>query len=142
MKTYSELMTLPTFEERFHYLEQKNVVGDPTFGYDRWLNQNFYNSYGWRKVRRMIAIRDDGCDLGCEDRPIYGKIHIHHIEPITKEDILNGSEKLYDPNNLISVSELTHKALTFGSIELLPKPYVPRTPYDTSPWRQIEENSK
>lgn len=142
MKTYKELMTLPTFEERFHYLEQKSIVGDPTFGYDRWLNQNFYNSHGWRNVRRVIAIRDDGCDLGCEDHPIYGRIHIHHIEPITKDDILSNSEKLYDPNNLISVSEITHKALTFGSIELLPKPYKPRTPYDTSPWRENGENSK
>ena len=135
MRNYTELITLPSFEERFHYLEQDGSIGEQTFGYDRWLNQKFYSSYEWQKVRRAIAIRDDGCDLGCEDHPIRGRIHIHHIEPITKEDILTNSPKLYDPTNLISVSELTHRALTFGSIDLLPKPYKPREPYDTSPWR-------
>ena len=135
MKTYKELMALPTFEERFEYLKENGVVGEPTFGYDRWLNQKFYTSNEWRKVRKMIAIRDDGCDLGCEDHPIYGRIHVHHINPITKDDIVNGSSKLFDPQNLISVSDLTHRALTFGSIDLLPTPYKERMPYDTSPWR-------
>lgn len=139
MKTYKELMTLPTFEDRFHYLENGNKVGDPTFGYDRWLNQKFYTSTEWRRIRRIIAIRDDGDDLGCEDHPIYGRIHVHHIEPITKEDILNNSPKLYDPNNLISVSELTHRALTYGSIDLLPTPWKERSPNDTSPWRTVED---
>lgn len=135
MKTYTELMTLPTFEERFNYLVMHGRVGDPTFGYDRWLNQKFYTSSEWRRIRKIIAIRDDGCDLGCEDRPITGRIHIHHIEPITKEDIVNHSSKLFDPNNLISVSDNTHKALTYGSPDLLPSEHKERTPYDTCPWR-------
>lgn len=135
MKSYQDLMTLPTFEERFHYLETGNRVGEATFGYERWLNQKFYSSNEWRKVRRQIAIRDDGCDLGCEDYPISGRIHVHHINPITAEDIQNNDPKLFDPNNLISTSELTHKALTYGSYDDLPKPYIPRSMHDTSPWR-------
>lgn len=138
MKSYQDLMTLPTFEERFHYLETGNKVGEATFGYERWLNQRFYSSNEWRRIRRQIAIRDDGYDLGCEDHPINGRIHIHHINPITIEDIKNNDPKLFDPNNLISVSELTHKALTFGSYDDLPKPYTPRSMYDTSPWRNKE----
>ncbi|MBP5553912.1 MAG: hypothetical protein J6X94_03470 [Lachnospiraceae bacterium] len=144
MKTYTELMTLPTFEERVDYLMLHGTIGEPTFGYDRWLNQKFYTSYEWRKIRKQIAIRDDGCDLGCEDHPISGRIHVHHINPITKEDIINHDPKLFDPNNLISVSELTHQALTYGLKDLLPKPPVVRKPYDTCPWRSecLSENSK
>lgn len=134
MKTYKELMTLQSFEERFKYLVQGSNIGEPTFGYDRWMNQRFYSSNEWRRIRKAVAIRDDGCDLGCEDHPIYGRIHVHHIEPITSDDIANHSSKLFDMNNLISVSELTHKALTYGSFDTLPTPYKERTPNDTSPW--------
>lgn len=138
MRTYQELMTLPTFEERFKYLAQGEKIGEPTFGYERWLNQKFYTSNEWRRIRKAVAIRDDGTDLGCEDHPISGRIHVHHIEPITAEDISNNSKKLFDMNNLISVSELTHRALTYGSLNSLPTPYKERSPNDTSPWR-IEE---
>ena len=135
MKTYKELMTLPTFEDRFHYLENGNKVGDPTFGYDRWLNQKFYTSPEWRRIRRIIAIRDDGDDLGCEDHPIYGRIHVHHIEPITKEDILNRADCVLDPNNLVTVSYDTHQIIHYGYTEKARPTLAERKPYDTCPWR-------
>lgn len=135
--TYTELINLPTFEERFHYLQLNGEVGVQTFAGQRWLNQVFYRSPEWRSCRRDIIIRDNGCDLACADRAIHGElIIVHHMNPITIEDVKNRSSKLFDPENLITVSDSTHKAISYGdeSLLLLSKPIV-RLPNDTCPWR-------
>lgn len=137
-RTYSELMKLKSFEERFHYVELKGSVGKATFGYDRWMNQHFYTSPEWRRFKRQILIRDEGCDLGCDDHPIYGSVIVHHLNPITKEQIINHDPAILDPENVISVSSLTHNALHYGDIDLLPSKFVERRPYDTCPWREQE----
>lgn len=133
-KSYSELMKLETFEERYDYLKIGDNVGNETFGYDRILNQKLYTSPEWRKVRDSIIIRDNGCDLGCEDRNIGDKILIHHLNPITKEDILERSPELFDPENLICTSKRTHDAIHFGSIEVCHQEPVERSPGDTKLW--------
>lgn len=135
-RTYSELMQLESFEERFEYLKLCGVVGESTFGSDRYLNQIFYNNPDWKAIRNQVIIRDNGCDLGCEDHPVYGQILIHHMNPITKDDILNRSSNLYDLNNLICVSNNTHQAIHYGDADLLPKKIVERRPNDTCPWKQ------
>lgn len=135
IKTYSELILLPTFEERFEYLKLNGVVGETTFGYDRWLNQMFYTTKEWRAARRQVIIRDHGLDLGVNGREISGKILVHHMNPITKEDILNRSDILLNPEYLISVSDNTHRAITLGDINLLDKPLIERHPNDTCPWK-------
>lgn len=136
MKTYSELITFPTFEERFDYLNLDGQIGDETFGYDRYLNQLLYKSKEWRKLRNEIIIRDNGCDLGIEDRKIFGKILVHHINPITIEDVEEHNPIIFDPENLITTTKLTHDAIHFGDSSLLMEsiPTV-RTPNDTCPWR-------
>lgn len=136
MKTYSELITLPTFEERFQYLKQGSRVGDATFGSERYLNQSFYRSIEWKKARDMAIIRDGGLDLACEGREIFGRIIVHHINPITLEHIHSADSMLLDPENLICTSELTHKALHYSDENLLPKGFVERKPFDTCPWIQ------
>lgn len=135
IKTYSELITIPTFEERFRYLKMQGVVGEETFGYDRYLNQLFYTSPEWRRVRRDVIVRDNGCDLGIWDREIQGLITVHHINPITIDDIRNRSEFLLNPDYLICVSDLTHKAIHYGDERLLITAPVERRPNDTCPWR-------
>lgn len=136
IKTYSELITIPTFEERFRYLKMQGVVGEETFGYDRYLNQLFYTSPEWRRVRRDVIVRDNGCDLGIWDREIQGLITVHHINPITIDDIRNRSEFLLNPDYLICVSDLTHKAIHYGDERLLIAAPVERRPNDTCPWRR------
>lgn len=135
-KSYSELIKLETFEERFEYLKLNGRVGESTFGYDRYLNQLFYTTAEWKAARNLVIIRDNGCDLGIDDRIIGGRIFIHHINPITKEDILNRHPKLFDPENLICVSKLTHDAIHYGDENLLIKAPIERSKNDTCPWRR------
>lgn len=136
-KSYSELIKLPTFEERYEYLKLDGFVGDDTFGSRRWLNQVFYRSYEWRKLRQEIILRDEGCDLGIADRTIFGKILIHHINPISIEDINGRKRILIDPENLICVSHNTHEAIHYGSFDLLmPTAPIERKPGDTCPWHR------
>lgn len=137
MKTYSELILLPTFEERFEYLKLDSVVGWETFGAERYLNQTLYSSPEWKRARRDVIARDEGCDLAHPDRPIRTKIYIHHIEPITREDVLNRSPKLFDLDNLVCVSFNTHNAIHYGTANLLiPTKPVERKPNDQCPWRK------
>lgn len=136
IKTYSELIELPTFKERFEYLKLDGRVGEDTFGYDRYLNQIFYKSKEWLAIRNYVVTRDNGCDLGVPGHEIRGnRIIIHHINPITKEDILNRSEKLLDPENLITTIKNTHDAIHFGSSDLLYEEPIERSKNDTCPWR-------
>ena len=135
MRSYSELKRLNTFEERFRYLSLHGAVGEDTFGFDRWINQQFYRSREWRIVRNAVILRDDGCDLGIPDRAINGKLIIHHMNPLTKEDFDQNPEYLMNPEYLICVSHNTHNAIHYGDENLLPKEYEPRKPNDTCPWR-------
>lgn len=132
-KTYSELISFLTFEERYNYLLLDGVIGKDTFGSKRYLNQTFYNSSEWRNFKRKIILRDNGCDLGVPGFEIYGSVHVHHINPITANDILDRSFCLLDPENVICVSEKTHKLLTYGAPP--PTTIVERFMYDTIPWK-------
>lgn len=133
-KTYLELCQLPTFEERFEYLKLDGIVGDWTFGSRRYLNQMLYKSAEWKELRDKVIIRDNGCDLGIQDRTIFGKVLIHHINPITIEDVLNRNPIVFDLNNLICVSHMTHQAIHYGDSNLLMKDPIQRTKNDTCPW--------
>lgn len=135
-RTYSELLTFSTFEERFKYLQLNGRVGESTFGYDRYLNQIFYTSKEWRNLRDHVIVRDCGNDLGVDGYRIYGKIYVHHMNPITVEDIKNRSRFLLDPEFLICCSHNTHEAITYGDESLLITVPIERTKYDTCPWRQ------
>lgn len=136
IKTYSELITIPTFEERFEYLRLDGVVGNDTFGHDRYLNQMLYQrNPKWKAARNQVIIRDNGCDLGIEGREIHGKIIIHHMNPITIEDIERESDFIFDPEYLICVTHNTHNAIHYGDQELLIKGPIVRTKNDTCPWR-------
>lgn len=135
IKTYSELITLPTFEERFNYLKLEGIVGESTFGFDRYLNQNLYKSQEWKSVRNKVIIRDNGCDLACEGYEIYGKVLIHHINPITVEDIINRNPIIFDLENLITTVHNTHNAIHYGDENLLIKGPIERTKNDTIPWK-------
>lgn len=135
-RCYSELITLPTFIERFRYLKLDGSVGMDTFGHDRWLNQVLYRSPEWKRFRNGIIIRDNGCDLGCEDRPIFGKILIHHINPLTIEDVLNRDPKIFDEENVISTILLTHNAIHYGDESILYQDPITRQPNDTCPWKR------
>ena len=140
VKNYTTLTSFPDFEARFKYLALNGRVGEPTFGPRRYLNQRFYKqSPLWLSARDAVMIRDSfngyPCDLGHPDHPIDGPVVIHHINPITFEDIVNNSPILYDLDNLICVSDLTHKAIHYGDFDLIPKDYIPRRPNDTIPWR-------
>ena len=136
IRTYSELITLPTFEERFRYLQLGGKVGEDTFGHDRYLNQMFYTSDEWRRIRRDVIVRDNGCDLGIQDREIHGLIIIHHMNPITIEDILNRSEFLLNPEYLISTVKNTHDAIHFSDERILITDPIERRPNDTCPWKR------
>lgn len=136
IRSYSELLRLQTFEERYEYLKLNGTVCEETYGSRRYINQLFYKSKEWLSVRDRIIIRDNGMDLGIRDRKIVGKILVHHINPITKEDILNRSSILFDPENLICVSKLTHEAIHYSDSNLLPKDFIERKPGDTCPWRK------
>lgn len=136
MKTYSELLKLLTFEERFRYLRLDGSVGEATFGFERYLNQRFYASTEWKRVRDRVILRDNGCDLAIQDRMIGGKIVIHHMNPVTRDDILTQSEALLNPEYLICVSLETHNAIHYGDENLLiPSTVVERRPNDTCPWK-------
>lgn len=135
IKTYSELITIPLFIERFRYLRLNGTVGQETFGYDRYLNQAFYLSKEWRDFRRKIIIRDFGCDLGVSGYEIDGLIMIHHITPIAVEDVLRRTDLLLDPENAISTSPRTHRAIHYGDESLLFTAPVERRKNDTCPWR-------
>lgn len=135
IKNYSELSLLPTFEERFEYLKLGGVVGADTFGFDRIFNQKFYQSYEWKTVRNEIIVRDLGCDLGIEDRQIFGRILIHHMNPISLKDISDATKFLLNPEYLICVSHDTHNAIHYGDIRLVKKDLVERKPNDTCPWK-------
>lgn len=134
-KTYSELITIPTFEERFQYLQLKGSVGKDTFGYDRYLNQVLYSSPEWKRLRNQIIIRDGACDLACEGYDIHGRILIHHLNPITVDDVLARSRKVFDPDNLVCVTHSTHNAIHYGDANLLVTGPIIRTKNDTCPWR-------
>lgn len=138
IKRYSELITLPTFEERYRYLRLQGKVGKETFGYDRYINQILYQrDPRWRSVRDQVIVRDNGCDLGVEGYDIHGKIIVHHMNPITLEDIEKESDFLFNPEYLICVTHMTHNAIHYGDENLLPKAPVERTPFDTCPWKQV-----
>lgn len=135
IRTYSELITLPTFEERYEYLRIGGKVGEETFGFDRYLNQAFYKSKEWLAIRDEVIVRDNGCDLGVEGREINGKILIHHMNPITVKDILERSDFLLNPEYLISTIKNTHDAIHYGDSNLLVKDPIERRKNDTCPWR-------
>lgn len=136
IRTYSELITFPTFEERYEYLRLKGRVGEETFGFDRYLNQVFYKSKEWRSIRDYVIARDNGCDLGMEGYEIYGQILIHHINPITKEDILQRRDVLLNPEYLITTVKNTHDAIHYGDVNLLVTAPIERRKNDTCPWRK------
>lgn len=135
LKSYRNLILLPTIEERYEYLKIQGAVGEETFGFDRYLNQGFYQSSEWRRVRFKVIGRDEACDMATPGYPIGGRVIIHHINPISPEDIENGSDILFDLDNLICVSENTHQAIHFGDASLLPAEPIVRTVNDTCPWR-------
>lgn len=138
LRTYSELLTLPTFEERFEYLKLDGCVGLETFGFDRWINQQFYRSKEWKRVRDEVIIRDNGCDLGVEGYEIHSKILVHHINPMIRDSLRNSRlipEELLNPEYLICVSHRTHNAIHYGDESQIPKGPVERKPNDTCPWR-------
>ena len=135
IRTYNELILLPTFEERFEYLKLSGRVGEETFGFDRWLNQKFYRSAEWKHLRDQVIIRDNGCDLGVEGREIYGKIFIHHMNPISKKDILERTDLLLNPMYLISVTKQTHDAIHYSDDSILMKDPIVRSRNDTCQWR-------
>ena len=135
IRTYSELIQLPTFEERFNYLRLDGVVGKDTFGFDRYLNQQFYRSSEWKRIRNQVIVRDNGCDLGIDDYEIHGRILIHHMNPISIEDLQHMSDLLMNPECLICVSHRTHNAIHYGDERLIVTAPIERTQNDTCPWR-------
>lgn len=136
-KSYSELMSIPTFEERYRYLKLGSRVGDETFGSLRHMNQQLYTSdIRWKQLRNRIIVRDDGCDLAMPDFRIYGKVIVHHINPITIEDFMDNNPVIFDPENLICVSFNTHQAIHYGDESLLPQVPIVRTKNDTCLWRK------
>lgn len=137
IRTYSELIKIPSFMGRYEYLKCPSKIGEDTFGFDRWLNQVFYKSPEWRRMRQIVIVRDGGCDLGIPDRPIQGRIIIHHMNPIRKEDILNRDlDRILHPDYLICVSHNTHEAIHYGTKSILTPNELPeRSPNDTIPWR-------
>lgn len=134
IRTYSELRRLPTFEERFDYLRLRGEVGSSTFGFDRWINQQFYSSRLWKNVRREVILRDNGCDLGIEGYDIHSGLLIHHMNPISVDQIIHADEAVLDPNGLITTTHRTHNAIHYGDESLLPKPLVERKLGDTKLW--------
>ena len=136
IRTYQELMGFSSFKERYLYLKLSGRVGEETFGFDRYLNQQFYKSEVWKSIRNQIIIRDNACDLGIPDREISARIIIHHMNPITKDDIIHQSDFLLNPDYLICTTKRTHDAIHYGDEELLLGEPVERTKNDTCPWRR------
>lgn len=135
IKTYSELILLPTFEERYKYLQLNGVIGDETFGFDRYINQMFYRSQEWKQVRDYVIVRDNGCDLGMEGHDIRGRILIHHMNPISMKDIQKNTKILLDPEYLITTIHSTHNAIHYGDESLLISAPIERSKNDTCPWK-------
>jgi hypothetical protein len=134
IRSYSELLEFNLFEDRFHYLALRGGVGEATFGFDRYINQQFYRSREWKQVRQHIIARDNGCDLGIDGYEIYDRVVIHHMNPMTERQIIHGDEVILDPEFLITVSNTTHTAIHYGDEKLLPRPHVARTRGDTKLW--------
>jgi hypothetical protein len=135
IKTYKEISRLKTFDERYQYLKLSGVVGESTFGYDRYLNQILYQSRKWKTTRDEVIIRDNGCDLGIDGYKIYDRIIIHHMNPITIKDLELERDCVFDPELLICTSNRSHNAIHFSDESLLPKPLIERRKNDTCPWR-------
>lgn len=136
MRTYSELIQIPSFVERYRYLRMSGTIGEATFGFDRWLNQTFYRSSEWQKIRREVLLRDNACDLAHPDYPASGRLIIHHMNPITEKDIVERSEILLDPEYLITTTHDTHNAIHYGGESLLVSDTpIERYPNDLCPWR-------
>ena len=136
IRTYTELTKIRTFRERFEYLKLDGLVGEETFGFERYLNQQFYHSLEWRRIRDRVIARDLGCDLAMEGYEIHEPILIHHMNPITVVDIRHSTELLADPNYLICVTKNTHNAIHYGDASMLITEPIERTPNDTSPWKR------
>ena len=134
IRTYTELKQLATFQERWKYLSLNATVGAPTFGFDRWINQDFYSSREWKYARRQAIVRDNGCDLGLADYEIHENLYVHHMNPMSVDDIVDGAEYILNPEYLITVSHPTHNAVHYGDERLLPQPLVERKPGDTNLW--------
>ncbi len=136
IRSYSELIRIPSYEERFEYLRLSSIIGESTFGFDRWINQELYRSKRWRNdIRDRVIIRDNGCDMAHSDYPIVSGILIHHINPITIEDVENMTDAIFDLDNLVCVSHRTHNAIHYGDRSLLQSTPVVRKPGDTCPWK-------
>lgn len=135
IRTYSELIKIPTFEERFEYLKLNGEVASQTFGFERYLNQKFYRSAEWKKIRDIVILRDNGCDLSMDGFEIYGRVIIHHMNPITKYDIEKRTALLLDPEHLISTVKRTHDAIHYSDINILSQSPVERSPNDMCPWK-------
>lgn len=135
IRTYSEMIRLSTFRERFRYLRLCGRVGQETFGFDRYLNQSFYKSDDWLSLRDYVIIRDEGCDLAISDREIHDRIIVHHMNPITKDDVINRTKFLLDPEYLVCTVKRTHDAIHYGDESLLLNDFVERRPGDTCPWK-------
>lgn len=133
-RTYSELMTLSSLKDRFEYLKLNGKVGDATFGFERYLNQSFYNSAEWKNFRSKILVRDDGNELAFKGYPIFGRIIVHHINPITIDHI-DDYDLILNPENVVCLSHNMHEAIHYGDWDLIPKDFVARAPNDTIPWR-------
>lgn len=133
-RSYSELRRIVSFEDRFRYLMLRGEVGIATFGFDRYLNQQFYTSSQWRQVRLAVIVRDNGCDLGVDGYDIRNRVIIHHLNPMTVADITSGDPRILDLNNLISTTHQTHNAIHYGDENLLPRPLVDRKRDDTKLW--------
>lgn len=138
IRTYSELLEFDTFLERFEYLKLGGVVGEETFGYDRYLNQIFYRSPEWKKVRNEVILRDEGRDLGVEGRELSSNIFIHHMNPIVLRDIDDRNPDILNPDYLICCSKDTHNAIHYGNASLLMLEPIVRRPFDTCPWKRVE----
>lgn len=136
IKCYSELIRLPTFQDRYQYLRLDGLVGKETFGFDRYMNQVFYRSPEWRRIRDIVITRDEGCDLGLAGRELFDRIIIHHMNPIRPEDIRNRSELILDPEYLITTSHTTHLAIHYGDEHNLLQEPIVRGPNDTCPWKK------
>lgn len=136
IKCYSELVLFPTFKERYEYLRMKGVVGEETFGFDRYMNQFFYRSPEWNRIRDFVIMRDNGCDLGIPGRGIFGKVTIHHMNPIRPDDIRRRTDILLNPEYLIVTTHNTHLAIHYGDDSILLQDPIERKPGDTCPWKR------
>lgn len=134
IRTYSEMLQFGTLEERFTYLALNGQVGHSTFGFERWMNQQFYASQEWKNIRREVIIRDEGCDLGVPGYEIHDRVYVHHMNPMEPDDIFEGNRSIVDPEFLISTTHRTHNAIHYGDEGLLPRPLIERKPGDTKLW--------